>query len=39
MLSDILMDIIRSSDMSGDSGYSDLFEDTLVGICSYIETK
>lgn len=36
MLCDILMDIIRSADMSGKSVFNDLFEDTAIGINSYI---
>lgn len=39
MLSDILMDIIRSTDMSGNSVYNDLFENTEVGINSYIDAN
>jgi len=36
MLGDILMEIIRSTDMSSDSVFNDLFEDTAIGINSYI---
>lgn len=36
MLCDILMDIIRSTDMSIKSVYNDLFEDTALGLNSYI---
>jgi hypothetical protein len=36
MLSDILMDIIRSTNMAHDSIFNDLFEETAIGINSYI---
>ncbi len=36
MLCDILMDIIRSADMSRGSIFNDLFEDTVIGISSFI---
>lgn len=36
MLCDILMDIIRSTDMSRGSIFNDLFEDTVIGISSFI---
>jgi hypothetical protein len=36
MLSDILMDIIRSTNMVHDSVFNDLFEETAIGINSYI---
>jgi len=39
MFCDILMDIIRSNNMLESSVYNDLFEDTAIGINSYIETN
>lgn len=36
MLSDIIMDIIRSTDMSRSSIFNDLFEETIIGINSYL---
>ncbi len=39
MLCDILMEIVRSADMSRGSIYNDLFEDTVVGISSFISSN
>ncbi len=39
MLCDILMDIIRSADISRNSIFNDLFEDTEIRINSYINTE
>jgi len=36
MLSDIIMDIIRSTDMSRASIFNDLFEETIIGINSFL---
>jgi len=36
MLADIIMEIIRSTDMSRDSIFNDLFEETIIGINSYL---
>ena len=38
MLSDIIMDIVRSTAVSRVSMYNDLFEDTVIGINSYLST-
>lgn len=38
MLSDIIMDIVRSTAVSRLSMYNDLFEDTVIGINSYLST-
>ena len=38
MLSDIIMDLIRSSDMSTDSVFNDLFEDTAIQINNSISS-
>lgn len=39
MLCDILMDIIRSTDMSRGSIFNDLFEDTVIEISSFISAN
>jgi len=39
MLGDIIMDVIRSADMSESGVYNDLFEDTSVGISSYLASN
>jgi len=36
ILCDILMDITRSTDISTESVFNDLFEDTIIGINSYL---
>ena len=39
ILSDIIMDILRSSDMSRASIFNDLFEETIIGISSYLASS
>lgn len=39
MLGDIIMDIIKSNDMSQESVFNDLFEDTVIEINNYISNN